>query len=672
MTADAKAALHAVAGFGADGVTDNASDEIDILAGFSRDLAGNVATTDANELAPDYSDKTSPTVASFFAVRVNQDDDTLMGWTADEIAALTVAAVGSEGDDDYVPADTSALDAALAQAQAVFGDEYTTITAGDAKLVDGSFKASVKIGIQAQMSEIVLEESSIVVTLSSGGTATLTAGSIANGAEFTQGNSDQLFGIYTVGSEDNATSLSVSSFEAATDGDDTIQTLDVYGNQMTSTTVPQAANITHASAIIIDTIAPTATVTGASYNVETGVITFTGTNFTTIAATSVEDITSYMDWTKVWWDIDGDNDSTADGAAIGDDDFAFTADKISNTTVVSGTTMTATLTADAKAALHGTAGFAADDVTAGIADLADDQIDVLAGFSRDALENAATLDAAAIDLNKHSYVDSDNPSVVSFAAVDGTWSSGEITALGASDSVEYTAALSQAQAVFGDEYIVISEGDLQLLSGGSFKADDTISLIANLNEGVIKGSTITATFTTTNQVEFSAAASGDSYLTGTLTVSDFLSNELDVSSFSATDINGDATSVKDIYGNAMNNFEVDAGFSLIDTTDIFIDNIPVSTTGATLSLDAEPGAGDELELTFTESVANADDVVSAIVSAADTYGTSPTAEFSNLNKTLTITLGADETVADATELTLADIEDEAGNTSNLTFTVDVS
>ena len=43
------------------------------------------------------------------------------------IAALT-------GDDDYVPADTTALDAALAQAQAVFGDEYTTISAGDAKL----------------------------------------------------------------------------------------------------------------------------------------------------------------------------------------------------------------------------------------------------------------------------------------------------------------------------------------------------------------------------------------------------------------------------------------------------------------------------------------------------------------------------------------------------------
>ena len=85
-----------------------------------------------------------------------------------------------------------------------------------------------------------------------------------------------------------------------------------------------------------------------------------------------------------------------------------------------------------------------------------------------------------------------------------------------------------------------------------------------------------------------------------------------------------------------------------------------------------PCEGDELELTFTESVANADDIVSAIEAAEDTYGTSPTAEFSNSNMTLTITLGADEAVSDATELSLADIEDEAGNTSSLTFTVDVS
>ena len=61
-------------------------------------------------------------------------------------------------------------------------------------------------------------------------------------------------------------------------------------------------------------------------------------------------------------------------------------------------------------------------------------------------------------------------------------------------------------------------------------------------------------------------------------------------------------------------------------------------------------AGDELELTFT-SVANAGDIVAAIEAAVDTYGTAPTALFSNSNKTLTITLGADEAVSDATEST---------------------
>ena len=39
--------LYETAGFAADGVTTDANDQIDILAGFSRDLAGNVATDDA-------------------------------------------------------------------------------------------------------------------------------------------------------------------------------------------------------------------------------------------------------------------------------------------------------------------------------------------------------------------------------------------------------------------------------------------------------------------------------------------------------------------------------------------------------------------------------------------------------------------------------------------------
>ena len=54
-----------------------------------------------------------------------------------------------------------------------------------------------------------------------------------------------------------------------------------------------------------------------------------------------------MDWTKIWWDIDGDRDTSADGDAETTpdvSDFAFTADKVSNTAIVSPTQMTVTLT----------------------------------------------------------------------------------------------------------------------------------------------------------------------------------------------------------------------------------------------------------------------------------------------------------------------------------------
>ena len=379
----------------------------------------------------------------------------------------------------------------------MFGDEYAAIEEGDVKFLDGDFTIAGKIGIMAGLSETILAEGALTAELNSSSSAQVTLETIANpidGEEATgDTNSDLLFGVYTVAENENVTGLSIEEFTQS-------GVKDIYGNTMTTLTVPQTGNIDDNSSINIDTAAPSNVITGASYNPSTGVITLTGQNFTTIAATSVEDITSYMDWTKIWWDIDGNTDSTADSPAIGGDDFAFTTGvggNVANTTVVSATQMTITLTADGKDALHGTPGFAADDVTAGIADLADDQIDILAGFSRDALENAATSDAAAIDLNKDKGVDSDNPSVVSFAAVDGTWSSEEITNLGATDTAEYTAALSQAQAVFGADYTAFTAGDLQLLSGGSFNSDDTISLIAVLNEGVIKGSTITATFTTT-------------------------------------------------------------------------------------------------------------------------------------------------------------------------------
>ena len=97
-----KTALHGTAGFAADGVSDDANDQIDILAGFSRDLAGNVGADDAaalNLTKDQYTDSTGPTVEMFAAVRVDQTDGTIDGWTADEIAALT--ALGATDSADY-------------------------------------------------------------------------------------------------------------------------------------------------------------------------------------------------------------------------------------------------------------------------------------------------------------------------------------------------------------------------------------------------------------------------------------------------------------------------------------------------------------------------------------------------------------------------------------------
>ena len=197
----------------------------------------------------------------------------------------------------------------------MFGDEYTTISAGDVKLLDGDFTVAGKIGIMAGLSEAILAEGTLTADLNSSSSAQVTLETIttdaADGDEATGDvNSDLLFGVYTVAENENVTGLSIEEFTQS-------GVKDIYGNTMTTLTVPQTGNIDDNSTINVDTAAPTNTITGASYNPATGVITLTGTNFTTIAATSVEDISSYMDWTKVWWDIDGDN------AADGNDDYRY-------------------------------------------------------------------------------------------------------------------------------------------------------------------------------------------------------------------------------------------------------------------------------------------------------------------------------------------------------------
>ena len=117
-----------------------------------------------------------------------------------------------------------------------------------------------------------------------------------------------LSGTYTVSTGDSSADLNVSSFEVASGQSIT----DIYGNAMTSTSLPSGNNLADNSDLVVDAAPPTSTITSVAYNVTTGVLTFTGSNFDGIGAASAStDIKSYLDWAKLSGISAGDNETTS-------------------------------------------------------------------------------------------------------------------------------------------------------------------------------------------------------------------------------------------------------------------------------------------------------------------------------------------------------------------------
>jgi CSLREA domain-containing protein len=125
----------------------------------------------------------------------------------------------------------------------------------------------------------------------------------------------------------------------------------------------------------VDNVAPTDTITSASYDPSTDTLTITGTNFDTIAAVST-DIKSYVDWTNFAWDINGDGATTAD--------ITFVVGDVTSLTVTDATTLTLVFTAAKGTAIEATSDYGSNGGS--------DTLDVTAGFSKDAAGNAATTD----------------------------------------------------------------------------------------------------------------------------------------------------------------------------------------------------------------------------------------------------------------------------------------
>ena len=136
----------------------------------------------------------------------------------------------------------------------------------------------------------------------------------------------------------------------------------------------------------VDNLSPTATITSAEYNSLTNELVLIGTNFITIDSAST-DIAATVDWSKLVWDINGDDAVTTN--------IIFDGSGVSSLVITNTTTLTVSFTTAKSDAIEAAAGYGA---TAGI-----DTVDVTAGFTRDAFGNISTGDGvvdAPLDSNK--------------------------------------------------------------------------------------------------------------------------------------------------------------------------------------------------------------------------------------------------------------------------------
>ena len=114
-----------------------------------------------------------------------------------------------------------------------------TVTSFSSTTDNGAYKAGDTINITATMSEETQGGSSFNVTLNTNDIVTLTTNSASN----------TLTGTYTVGSGDNSSDLTVTSFSVGS-------VPDLAGNTMVSTTLPTGQNLANNKEIVVDTIAP--------------------------------------------------------------------------------------------------------------------------------------------------------------------------------------------------------------------------------------------------------------------------------------------------------------------------------------------------------------------------------------------------------------------------------
>ena len=340
-----------------------------------------------------------------------------------------------------------------------------------------------------------------------------------------------------------------------------------------------------------------------------------------------------LDWSKFVWDIDNNGD--------GSPDIVFEADNFASA-IITGNELVATVNPGKFSEIQGWNGYGLDGYEASAN--AADAIDIASGFFVDDANNVSTYSKNAQSIT---YSDIGGPTVDSFGTVK--------VADDGSPEVD-------------------DDGEPVVQPSGSYKSGDSMYIVANMSETVLEGSAITVNLSSGASIRLVAEANQD-YLIGqyTISASNTESTALDVSSMSQTDADGNIDAILDNFNNQLNNTDLPA-INISDGSTIKVDNIPVVAGGVTIdgaggTDAAEIDEGDVIELAFSEAVENTSDLASQITTI---FGSAVTSEWTDPANTLSITLGDDESLSDGDEITLNGVEDAAGNSSDLTFTLDIA
>ncbi|MGE4418620.1 MAG: DUF4214 domain-containing protein [Sulfurimonas sp.] len=273
------------------------------------------------------------------------------------------------------------------------------------------------------------------------------------------------------------TSVDLSKLTALTvdDGADTVITATVTPEQYAAL-VGKVTLGTNDTLISTDTTIPTSTIASAAFDENTGTLTLTGANFDTILETTEDattDVKARLDWSKLSWDINGDDTTTAD--------VSFEVSDIGSAKVTDATTLTITLTNTKTAALIATTGYNETGSSAV------DTLDVSAGFIRDMSHNAATTDAAT-DAAVVITQDSAAPTITSVTVADGTYKIGDavavtvtagndetgLTLAGTFNGQTLTAITDNGDGTYTGTYTVVS-GDAGVADEGSVTTSITLT-----------------------------------------------------------------------------------------------------------------------------------------------------------------------------------------------------